>query len=151
LVRTLPIALPACYKRKIAYISQPSEQGSGTSHALARYPVPDFGAQDTVFARAFEILHDAVREHVFPAASLAVTYRGKLMALKSVGQFTYDPESPTVSPESIFDLASVSKVVATTAMAMVLYERGLLDLEMPVAAVVPEFQRAGDGGKDDRR
>jgi serine-type D-Ala-D-Ala carboxypeptidase len=49
-------------------------------------------------------------------------------------------------PASIFDLASVSKVVATTAMAMLLYERGLLDLEMPVAAVVPELAGAyGDG------
>jgi CubicO group peptidase (beta-lactamase class C family) len=47
-----------------------------------------------------------------------------------------------VSIASIFDLASVSKVMATTAMAMILYERGLLDLEMPVVATVPEF--AGD-------
>jgi len=44
-----------------------------------------------------------------------------------------------VSAESIFDLASVSKVVATTSMAMVLYERGLLDLDTPVIGVVPEF------------
>jgi serine-type D-Ala-D-Ala carboxypeptidase len=39
----------------------------------------------------------------------------------------------------LFDLASVTKVVATTAMAMVLYERGVLDLEAPVAGVAPEF------------
>ena len=39
----------------------------------------------------------------------------------------------------LFDLASLTKVVATTAMAMILYERGLLDLEAPVVAIVPEF------------
>jgi CubicO group peptidase (beta-lactamase class C family) len=39
----------------------------------------------------------------------------------------------------MFDLASVSKVLATSSMAMILYERGLLDLEAPVALVVPEF------------
>jgi len=44
-----------------------------------------------------------------------------------------------VTAESIFDLASVSKVVATTSMAMILYERGLLDLDAPVIGVVPEF------------
>jgi len=44
-----------------------------------------------------------------------------------------------VTAESIFDLASVSKVVATTSMAMILYQRGLLDLDAPVISVVPEF------------
>jgi serine-type D-Ala-D-Ala carboxypeptidase len=40
---------------------------------------------------------------------------------------------------SMFDLASVTKVVATTSMAMMLYERGLIDLEAPLVGVVPEF------------
>jgi CubicO group peptidase (beta-lactamase class C family) len=47
-----------------------------------------------------------------------------------------------VTVGSIFDLASLTKVVATTAMAMILYERGVLDLEAPVTAVVPEFAGA---------
>lgn len=58
-----------------------------------------------------------------------------------MGRFTYEPQSPEITSESIFDLASVSKVVATTSMAMILYQRGLLDLEAPVVAVVPEFGR----------
>lgn len=45
---------------------------------------------------------------------------------------------------AIFDLASVSKVVATTTMAMVLYERGFLDLEAPVTGIIPEFSAATD-------
>ena len=56
-----------------------------------------------------------------------------------MGRFTDEPSSATVSKETLFDLASVTKVVAATAMAMVLYERGLLDLEAPVTTVVPEF------------
>ena len=62
--------------------------------------------------------------------------------LKALGRFTYEPDSPAVTPDSIFDLASLTKVVATGTMATILYERGLLDLEAPVAAIVPEF--AGD-------
>lgn len=62
-----------------------------------------------------------------------------MIALQAFGRFTYEPDSPKVTPASIFDLASVSKVVATTAMAMILYQRGLLDLEAPVSAVAPEF------------
>jgi CubicO group peptidase (beta-lactamase class C family) len=62
-----------------------------------------------------------------------------LVALKALGSFTYDAASPAVTPETIYDLASVSKVVATTTMAMILYERGDLDLETPVVALIPEF------------
>lgn len=56
-------------------------------------------------------------------------------------------------PATLFDLASVSKVVATTTMAMILYERGLLDLDAPVGGMVPEFADARDGvgGFDSRR
>jgi CubicO group peptidase (beta-lactamase class C family) len=102
--------------------------------------------QETLFARAFEILREGVRDHVFPAASIAVQYRGALVALKAFGRFSYDSDSPAATSDSIFDLASVSKVVATTSMAMLLYQRGLLDLDAPVIAVVPEFS-----GEDSRR
>src|SRR5262249_19271165 len=67
------------------------------------------------------------------------TRRGELIAHKAFGHFTYEPSSPEITTASIFDLASLTKVLATTAMAMVLYERGVLDLETPVAAIVPEF------------
>ena len=103
-----------------------------------------------MFSRAFEVLHHAIAEKSFPAASIAVTFQGKLVALKAFGCFTYEPESPPVTPSSVFDLASVSKVVATTSMAMILYQRGLIDLEMPVAAIVPEFV-ASESNKDPRR
>ena len=78
-------------------------------------------------------------DRAFPGASIAITYQGKLVALKALGHFTYEPGSPEVTSQSIFDLASVSKVIATTTMAMVLYERGFLDLEAVVVGVVPEF------------
>jgi serine-type D-Ala-D-Ala carboxypeptidase len=112
----------------------------------AHFPVPAYDPQDAVFLPAFELLRRAIAQHVFPGASVAVTHQGKLVALKAVGRFTYDLESPEVTSASIFDLASVSKVVATTTVAMILYQRGLLDLEMPVVSIVPEFS-----GQDERR
>lgn len=87
------------------------------------------------------MLERAILERAFPAAALAITHRGQLVALKALGHFTYEPDSPSTQPETVFDLASVSKVVATTATAMLLYQRGLLDLDAPVVAVVPEFAR----------
>jgi CubicO group peptidase (beta-lactamase class C family) len=85
------------------------------------------------------VLGLAIADRAFPAASVAVTSHGKLVALKAFDHFTYEIDSPEVTTASVFDLASVSKVVATTSMAMMLYERGLLDLETPVVAIVPEF------------
>jgi len=49
-----------------------------------------------------------------------------------------------VNPTTLFDLASVTKVVATTTMATILYERGWLDLDAPVAGIVPEFGGASE-------
>jgi CubicO group peptidase (beta-lactamase class C family) len=107
-----------------------------------------FDRQDEVFEFAFSILQEAIDQRAFPGAAVAVTYHRQLVALKALGRFTYEPTSPVVMPATLFDLASLTKVVATTAMAMVLYQRGLLDLDMPVAAIIPEFIAAE---KDARR
>jgi CubicO group peptidase (beta-lactamase class C family) len=118
---------------------------TGAAHP-ATFPVPAFDDQDLRFSRAFRILEDAVAAHVFPAASFAVTHDGKLVALRSLGHFAYDANSAQPSRDTLFDLSSVSKVVATTAMAMILYERGLLDLETRVVSLLGEFS-----GEDPRR
>jgi CubicO group peptidase (beta-lactamase class C family) len=93
-------------------------------------------------------LKQAIAQHAFPAASVAVSHRGQLIVLKTFGRFTYEQSSPVLETATLFDLASVTKVIATTSMAMLLYERGLLDLEAPVAAIVPE---STSGNADARR
>ena len=111
----------------------------------------NFAAQDDRFSSPFSILEKAIAARAFPACSLAVSVSGELVAHKALGRFTYYPASPMVTTASIFDLASLTKVVATTGMAMVLYERGLLDLEAPVTAIVPEFAGASDDNDSGRR
>jgi serine-type D-Ala-D-Ala carboxypeptidase len=96
-------------------------------------------------------LEDAISARAFPAASIAVTHRDRLVALKSFGHFTTEADSPLVTPATLFDLASVTKIIATTTMAMILYERGLLELETPVVGVVPEFMADASGKPDPRR
>lgn len=56
-----------------------------------------------------------------------------------------------VTPATIFDMASVTKAVATTTMAMILYERGILELDAPVIGVIPEFLSAATERPDSRR
>ena len=101
--------------------------------------VRNASAQHDTFRNACAILDQAIAARAFPGCALAVTLRGELIAHHAFGRFTFDSAAPLVAPDSIFDLASVSKAVATTTMAMILYERGLLDLDAPVVAILPEF------------
>ncbi|HEY6768648.1 MAG TPA: serine hydrolase [Candidatus Sulfotelmatobacter sp.] len=117
------------------------------SKSIAAPSSPDFIVnpnQDRIFLSAFSVLEEAITRHAFPAASIAVTYRGRLVALKAFGRFTYQSASEnspvaSVNVGRLFDLASVTKVVATTTATMILYERGLVDLDAPVSAIIPEF------------
>jgi CubicO group peptidase (beta-lactamase class C family) len=107
--------------------------------------------QDERFRNAFGVLEKAINDRAFPCCSLAVSFRGELVAQKALGGFTYDPSAAETTTANIFDLASLTKVVATTAMVMILYERGLLDLEAPVSAIIPEFVELAGSDGDRRR
>jgi len=61
------------------------------------------------------------------------------MASQGFGRFTYDADSAEVQADTIFDLASVTKAVATTTLAMILYERGRFVFDEPLARTLPEF------------
>jgi CubicO group peptidase (beta-lactamase class C family) len=97
------------------------------------------------------LVREAVEQRAFPAACLAVAHQDRFVALQAFGQFTFDQDSPLTTPETLFDLASVTKVFATTTMAMILYERGLLDLDAAVIGTVPEMLVDSCGNADSRR
>jgi CubicO group peptidase (beta-lactamase class C family) len=143
---TLPRAV--CYKEVGKGITIIVLFWEGTLHKSATSPriSSHYRDQDRIFVDAFTVLVQAIERHAFPCASVAITHSGRLVALKAFGRFSYDKKSPIVTPETVFDLASVSKVLATTSMAMILYERGLLDLDAPVTGIVPEF-----AGEDPQR
>ncbi len=90
-------------------------------------------------AAARAVLEKAVTERAFPGAAYAVLHRDSIVALDSVGRFTWEPDSPEVEPDTVFDLASVSKVIATTSAAMMLVDRGKLDLDTRLGDILPGF------------
>jgi len=89
-------------------------------------------------AAARRILDSAIKERIFPGAAFGIYFAGQEF-LGAAGHLTYSPSSPAVTPATVYDLASVSKVVATTAMAMILYDRGRLALDSPLDAILPTF------------
>ncbi len=105
------------------------------------------GTQDTLynFAKVDSLMNNAIRDSVFPGAVLLVAKRGRVILYKPYGRQTYDKNGIPVTTGSIFDLASLTKVVATTSAAMMLYDEGKLDLDAPVVRYLPQF---GNNGKD---
>lgn len=103
--------------------------------------------QDEQFQRAFDILRSGIGQRAFPSAAVAITQHGKLIAHKGLGHFTYEAASPAVTAETVYDLASVTKVIATATACMILYERGLLKLEQPIAELLPGFASQQDAAR----
>ncbi len=103
------------------------------------------------FPAAHIVLTQAIQHHAFPGAAYGVLLRGDVLAAESAGCFTYQSDSPPVMPGTIFDMASVSKVMATTAMAMLLYERGQFDLDEQIGDRLPEFVRDVSPGSPRRK
>jgi serine-type D-Ala-D-Ala carboxypeptidase len=107
--------------------------------------------QHTRFHAARSVLQDAVEQHAFPGAAYGVLLKGQIVALDALGHFTYEGDSPAVTSETIFDLASVTKILATTAMAMLLFDRGILDLEAPLGEILPGFVIGREPGSGKER
>jgi CubicO group peptidase (beta-lactamase class C family) len=96
-------------------------------------------AQREQFAAAYSVLERAIAERALPGASFGVLAGGRVLALDGVGGFTYDQPTEPITASTVYDLASLTKVIATTAMAMLLYQNGRLRLDQPLASILPAF------------
>ncbi len=92
-------------------------------------------------ARTFDpLVVEGIRSLVYPGAALVVGTRDSILFAKGYGRFTWSARSAAVRVDStLWDLASLTKVVATTPALMLLVERGKVDLDAPVARYLPDF------------
>jgi len=89
--------------------------------------------------RLDEIVTSGVESKVYPGAVLIVGRPGETLHAKAYGKLSYKEDAKPVAMDTIYDMASVSKVVGTATAAMKLYEEGRLKLDEPVAKYIPEF------------
>jgi beta-glucosidase-like glycosyl hydrolase/CubicO group peptidase (beta-lactamase class C family) len=87
---------------------------------------------------AFDVLNRAVADHAFPGAVLAVGYNDELI-VHAFGRQSYDVNSPTVAPDTIYDAASLTKPVVTSTLFAMQAEAGRIGLDLPVARYIPEW------------
>ena len=95
---------------------------------------------------AQEVLRDALRAKAFPAAVAEVGDATRVIWNHAVGRLTFDPAAPVASADTIFDLASLTKVFATTPIVMQEVERGALGLDEPVAQYISGWRGADRAG-----
>lgn len=89
------------------------------------------------------VIQEAINQHKLPGAVVLVGRKGKVVWQKSYGARVVDPVREPMSVDTIFDLASLTKVVATATSIMILVERGRVRLTDPVSVYIPELK--GDG------
>jgi CubicO group peptidase (beta-lactamase class C family) len=92
------------------------------------------------FTNAAEVVQRGIDERAFPAAVVEVGTRDGVMWSQAFGRLDYEPESPSAQTSTIFDLASLTKVIATTSLAMRLVERGAFALDDLVRNWIPEWR-----------
>lgn len=85
------------------------------------------------------IVRAAVAARAFPGGVVAVGKDGALAHLQAFGRLSYDAGAAEVAPDTIYDLASLTKVVVTTTLSMILVDEGKLDLDARVHAFFPAF------------
>jgi CubicO group peptidase (beta-lactamase class C family) len=88
------------------------------------------------------LVEAGVASRAFPGAVLAVGRGGALAHLRAFGRLSYDRGAAEVETDTVYDLASLTKVVVTTTLSMVFVDEGRLDLDVRVHTFFPAFSGA---------
>ncbi len=91
------------------------------------------------FSAVDELIDNAIRDRDFPSAVLIVGDSNNIIFQNAYGRLTYDDDAKPTTMNTIYDLASVTKVIAATSAIIKLYEEGKVDLDAPVAQYIPQF------------
>ena len=120
-------------------VNVPGAVALGDGLDVAANPMSLVAARNEMDAKlgpAYELLDRAVADRAFPGGVLGVGYRGEL-AVHAFGKYSYERKASAVTPETIYDAASLTKPVVTATLFAMLEEAGQLDLNAPVARYLP--------------
>ncbi|MBZ0202372.1 MAG: beta-lactamase family protein [Ignavibacteria bacterium] len=106
---------------------------------LAQQKSYDFSAID-------RMIEGGIQSQAYPSAVLVIGNSKGILYQNAYGRLTYEESSAATTMRTIYDLASVTKVIAATSAIMKLYDEGRIDLNASVAAYIPEFS---SNGKED--
>jgi uncharacterized protein YbbC (DUF1343 family) len=110
---------------------------------LASFAFTQQNESQQQFPQVDAIVNEAVQTELIPGAVLIIGHNGAVVYRKAYGWRSLTPRREPMTLDTIFDIASLTKVVATTPSVMRLFEEGKLRIDDPVTKYLPEFQ----GGK----
>jgi CubicO group peptidase (beta-lactamase class C family) len=105
------------------------------------------GLSSARLARLDATIEAAIRNGATPGAALAIGRHGSIVRLRGYGRLTYAADAPAVSDSTLFDLASLTKVVGTTTAIMALVQQGRLDLDTPIHQYLSLWPSKGAHGR----
>jgi beta-N-acetylhexosaminidase len=133
-------ALPAKGKLPVSVLSYKAGDGieTATMNRISFGAPESVGMNAAMLQKIDGIANTAITDHVFPGCQVVVARKGKIVYDKSFGGLNYrTPER--VTSETIYDVASVTKVAATLQSVMLLYDRKLIDLDERASHYLPEL------------
>ena len=95
---------------------------------------------DINLPESFAVINKAIKDSIFPGAQLFVSKGENVLINKNFGNHTYDKNSKIVSDKSIYDVASLTKVLSTTPVVMKLIQKKMLSLDYPLSDFYDEFK-----------
>ncbi|HET9440055.1 MAG TPA: serine hydrolase domain-containing protein, partial [Longimicrobiales bacterium] len=98
-------------------------------------------------ARVDSAIEAAIRGEATPGAALAIGRHGEIVRLRGYGRLSWSGSDAAVTDSTIYDIASLTKVVGTTSAIMILVERGMLDLDAPIYNYLTFWPTEGDHGR----
>ena len=110
--------------------------------AVASLP-SDSRAQTPDFSPVSTLIQEAIAEHRLPGAVVVIGHNGKVVFEHAYGNRALEPMVEPMTEETIFDMASLTKVLVTTTAILQLYEQHKVDLDSPVAKYLPDFAQNG--------
>jgi len=106
------------------------------------YQLPEAAQMDSRTLNKIEsIANEAINMGATPGINVLVAKDGKVVYEKSFGSFTYDKKTP-MTDETIFDLASITKVSATLQAVMYMQEHGMIDINKKASVYLPELKKS---------
>ena len=107
------------------------------------FPETVFNVLDQPYETVLKFVTDLCRKGYYPGAAIAIGSSAEINILRGIGSLEPSAESPAVTPQTLFDLASLTKPVATTTTILQLIDAGSLTLNHAAASFLPELDTEG--------
>lgn len=123
----------------LCLLAVPVGASSAEPKALVQCEPAECGLNASRLAAIDDVIAEGLRYERMPGCVVLVGYRGKITWLKSYGFRQVKPDLVPMTTDTVFDLASLTKPIATATSILLLIEDGLVELDAPATKYIPEF------------